>query len=362
MARAGGGGRGGGFRGGFSGGGSRGGGFGGGHHHHHHHYRHRTVIFFGRSVNLGFVSNMVMLGIFLVLLIAMFAAMLSDAIVTNNETDGVLYDEKVFQKYADSRYKEAFGAYEGVEDNILIAFLANKEADRYYCIAWVGDNIKNDIAVKFGGEGTPFGNTMNATVQQYYEYSLDSDLVATMDHMSSLIYGSSIISPFIKDHSYTNRPESYLINHTEIDIDKYAVSEALVEFTEKTKIPAVIVVDYMDNVFEDASIADSEMSMPMLVIVAMIGILGFSMYKEIANHKKLTGKKLYVEEDENADTADNTQDKSYENEADDPEEDSEKREPEEEKEEKTERKKDAKKKKDSKYGRDYDKSRYNKKI
>ena len=91
--------------------------------------------------------------------------------------DGVVYDEEIFEEYADKRYKDAFGGFEGVEDNILIVFLANRNADEFYCITWVGENLNTEIVKLFGDKTTDFGITTMATVSGSYESSLDESFV-----------------------------------------------------------------------------------------------------------------------------------------------------------------------------------------
>lgn len=305
MPRAGGGGSGGGFGGGSHGGGfggGRGGGFGGGSYGGGHYrggpYYHRPyyggwrrpIIFFGGGGGGGMVFALVIV----ILLCFGFLASIVGAIFQprgDADNGGIIYDEGTFQQYADMRYSEAFGQYDGriYEDNILIVFLANEAADGYYCITWVGDNVRTEIVDMFGDEYTDFGRTMQHTVQDYYSYSIDTDLIAVMRKMTAYVSELELESSFYKDHEGYERPESYLINYTELDINKYAVGEVLEEFTAATNIPIVIAVDYMENVFETESNIDFGSILAFLIIAAVMILIIVSMVKSNRRAKASKG-------------------------------------------------------------------------
>lgn len=380
MARAGGGGRSGGFSGGSRGGGgfgggsrggfSGGGGFGGGFHHHRPYHRRSTIFVFGgprRYYGGGPhhtdpISLIVTCSIILVITLVILSSTVGYASSRNDSTDGVVYDERAFHDYANERYYEAFGTYDGRENNILIAFITNRDADSYYCIAWVGDNLSDKVVNIFGDEWTTFGSTVRNSVGGNYYYSLDSDLISVTNQMSRTLQSLRLGSPFINEpeSEYTNPPESRLINDTELDLDKYAVSEALVKFTQKTDIPMVIVIDYMENVFEKTPMFDTGTLITVIVLLLVIGASVFFIVKAVKDNNELKNKKLHVPEDEQTDSTERDEPRGDENENTEPQDEA----PEPEKEEKAqeEPKEKPKKKKESKYGRDYDKSRYNKKI
>lgn len=287
MPRAGGGGSGGGFGGGsFGGGGGRGfggGGFGGGHHHHHGPYYHRPyyggwgwrrpIFFFGGGGGFGgAIFALIIVGI---LFFGLFLNVIASISYSAATADDIVYDEAVFQAYADKRYEEAFGQSNGkiYEDNILIVFLANEESDGYYCITWIGDNVHTDIVDMFGDVHTEFGRTMQLRVQDYYAYSIDTDLVAVMRTMTEYVTDLGLNSSFYKDYEGYERPESQLINHTTLDINKNSVGEALEEFTEATGIPVAITVDYMENVFEKKGVDPFAVIMLIIIAVIMIWII-----------------------------------------------------------------------------------------
>lgn len=164
--------------------------------------------------------------------------------------DGVYYDEVTFQDYANSRYEELFGASSAYEDNLLIVFLTNKSADGYYTIAWIGDNIHNEINYMFGDEYTEFGQAMLDSINDtYYAYSLDSNLASVMEIMTDKIVELNLDSSFKSESYNDNSVESHVVNDTDFDVTEETVNIALQKFTEATGIPAVIVIDSMESVF-----------------------------------------------------------------------------------------------------------------
>ena len=221
--------------------------------------------------------------------------------------DGVVYDEEIFEEYACKRYNDAFGNHDGVEDNVLIVFLANRNADEFYCITWVGENLHSEIVELFGDETTDFGITTMATVSGSYENSIDESFISIIEHMSASVDALGLDSSFITDFEFEARSESRLINYTELNIDKYAVSDALKAFTNKNDVPIVITVDYMDNVFQKPYQQTD-------TIFAVIFILAATIITTCIIIRSIKKAKKHIKKD------------------------------------------------DSKYGNDYDKSKYNKKV
>lgn len=256
---SGGGGFGGGSFGGSFGGNNNGGSFGGHHHGHHHHGPFFGGPFFGRRRTYvgGGCGGALFTVVVLVLFIAFGAFWLSaqpGEITINGQPVyigevGFAYDEGTMQDYANSRYKEAFGDYDGYEDNILLVFLANEEADGYYTIAWVGDNIKTEINEMFG-EYTEYGEYMNQYINtDYYGYTLDNNLADVVRAMEKSIVDANLGSSFRSDAAVVPEKKTELKNYTQFDIAKEVVNDAVTSFTENTGIPLVIVVDMAETVF-----------------------------------------------------------------------------------------------------------------
>ena len=307
---------GGGSHGGGFGGGSRGGGFGGGHHggfgggHHggfggpHHHHRpfgywgprpffggwyHRPY-YYGGGGCLGGLLGILMLPIILVILVSVMLMSIVGSAVTNVANGGTIYySEKVFEEYADDQYAAEFSKYDNYENNILIVFLTNEENDGYYCIAWVGDNLNGNIQNMFGDETTTFGRVVQGSVnREYYKYSLDANLANVMEQMGERIEDLGLITSFRTQKEYRNPPPtSHLTNHTSLPLTEETVNAALEDFTEKTDIPAVIVIDTMENVFgKTLPIGD------IIIVIVLVGLLGLGVYliiKAVKNRKNGDG-------------------------------------------------------------------------
>lgn len=161
------------------------------------------------------------------------------------------YDEATLQAYADDAYSQYFGDNdETYEDNLLICFLANEEADGYDCIAWIGDNVRYEIADMFGGRGTAFGDAVYSSVNgSYYAYSLDSDLASVMNEMAAEVEALGLSSSFKQDDPDALRSEYGFYNRSELSLTENTVTAALRDFTERTDIPVVIVVDTVESVY-----------------------------------------------------------------------------------------------------------------
>ncbi len=229
------------------------------------------------------------------IILAMFIIMLMFNVVeavispwSNNDgyndsayVDGVQYDEAKFQTYANDRYQEEFGKSNAYEDNLLIVFLTNKEADGYYTIAWVGDNIKTEISNMFGDETTAFGSAMLSSINDsYYAYSLDSNLAAMMEIMTKEVKMLNLGSSFKNESGNNAAVKSHITNHTDFDITDETVDAALRKFTDETGIPAVIVVDSMEDVFgvrgeKKGGISITALLMLLAAIVLIVVVIYF---------------------------------------------------------------------------------------
>ena len=297
--------RGGGFSGGggFGGGsfgGRPGGGFGGGPHHtppppHHHHHgpffwgpRRRTVFYGG-----GGCFSIVFIFIFIIFS-ALFFLMPDGAVI--DFSDGVtiqedIYDEATMQDYANVKYQKYFGNTSASEDNILLVMLTNEACDGYYTIAWVGDNVDYSINEMFG-EYTEYGDALYNNVDEYFGYSLDTDLASVVKEMTQHIEALGLSSSFNWESDRSNLADPKFVNLTTMDLTPEIVNSALQEFTDKTGIPMVIVVDSAERVFgvegnnvtvEDLRPADPQISVskatPTLfitiaVVVVFLAVMG----------------------------------------------------------------------------------------
>lgn len=236
---------GGGGRGGFGGGGF-GGGFGGGrggfghgpHFHGPHHGYWGHGRYYGGGSCLGGLIGIIMLPIIVVVVGVIFLfSFLNGSLI--------IYDEDKMQDYAYAQYVQEFGAPEAAdayEDNLLIVFLADETATEYYYIAFVGDNIKDEVADLFGGEYTALGNAFAYEIPMDYEYSLSGDLAAVMETMAVRVKALGLESPYYDQNDHSGAVESHLTNHSSLPLNEATVQRGLTTFTEETGIPAVIVV------------------------------------------------------------------------------------------------------------------------
>lgn len=287
----GGGSRGGGFggsRGGGFGGGSRGGGFGGGfrpggfggHHHPHHHHHHIPFFwgwrrpFFGYGYGggcLGGMMGMTLIPIFLILLIISFVTNLFGGLgssITNvNKGGDYVYSETLMQDYAKIQYQKEFDDANEFEDNILIVFLVDEEREGYYTIAWVGDNVRQEIYEMFGNQYTEFGNHMTSNINPYYEYSISKNLSNVINKMTAEINALNLDKSFETNYGSPAGYKSHVTNNSTLDsINEETVNNALEYFTDNTDIPIVIVVEDMGDVLEK-QIAGADLTTIILAIV-----------------------------------------------------------------------------------------------
>ena len=292
MPGPGGGSHGGGFGGGSRGGGFGGGGFGGGrpggfghgpYHRPHYHY-HRPFFFggyrpyygYGGGGCLGGLLGMLMAPFLILFMVVIMLFSVFGNAFTNVANGGqIIYNEPAFQDYANEQYLKEFGDSTAYEDNILIIFLTNEASDGYYAIAWVGYNLDNKITAMFGNEYTEFGRQMLMQVnQEYHKYSLSQNLATVIDNLGDKIAALNLDSSFITQEDHSKMTESHVTNNSEfLSISEQTVNRALTEFTEKTDIPIVIVVDDMEDVI-GKTITGSDI----FTVIFAIGLAGFAIY------------------------------------------------------------------------------------
>lgn len=189
----------------------------------------------------------------------------------------VIYDEDTMQDYAYAQYVEEFGAPEAsdaYEDNLLLVFLTNETATDYYYIAFVGDNIRDEVSDLFGNEYTELGRALSYEIPTDFEYSLSSDLAVVMEQMADEVTSIGLETPFYDETDHSGAVEPHLTNHSALPLNETTVERGLVSFTEQTGIPAVIVVDSMERVFatEDGE-GRSAVSMLLPFIFAIVLIV-----------------------------------------------------------------------------------------
>ncbi len=269
----GGGGFGGGSRGGggFGGGGHRGGFHGGGYHHHHYHRPFFGGWFFGPRFYGGGCLGFILAPFIALAFIAIFLFLILGITITNISNGGtVVYNEHDFQDYANDRYYELFDpSSETFEDNIMIIFLTNEEHDGYYCIAWIGNNVTDEVAYKFSSDGSVLENSMIRNVPDVHEYSLSANLATVVRDLTA---ASKNLPSFYENNGQHTSEKSKLVNHSSLNIATAGIDTALSEFTAETDIPLAIVVDDMEEVF-GKGLTGFDIAVIVTVIVATIVIV-----------------------------------------------------------------------------------------
>ncbi len=267
---------GGGSRGGGFGGGSRGGGFGGGGGGYRgggFHGGPRGPRFYGGGCLSG-LFGMLLAPIVILLVVAIVTFSIIGDAISNVASGGIIsYDEAVFQSYAVSQYQKEFASSTQYESNLLIVFLTNEEMDGYYCIAWVGDNIRNDVNLLFGDESTAFGRAVQSSVNSdYYKYSLDSNLASAMATMKEEIQSMGLVTSFKNGKTSDTTYTSHVTNYSNVSLTAQTVNEELEAFTAATEIPVVIVVDTMENVFGKTLPTSTIVTLIVLAILAIVAV------------------------------------------------------------------------------------------
>ena len=264
------------------GGGGRGGGFGGGHrgggYYHRRYYSPFGFFGFGGGIlGIFFMPFLLMLFAGIILFTVVFGAF--GSVAQGGVTE---YQEKEFQDYADAEYRKAFGQSTAYEDNILLVFLTNEEADGYYCIAWVGKHIENDINYLFGGAGSALGAAMDRSINTAgYWYSLDSGLAMAVDTMADFVVEEGLSSSFSCEEEHV-QVDSKLINYGEYQISEEIVNAALTDFTDRTGISMSIVVNDVGEVF---STNYSQMIGGIIMILIFVGLAVFFIVKGVRNRR-----------------------------------------------------------------------------
>lgn len=195
--------------------------------------------------------GMLFVPIVMLLFVVFFAISMFGSLFGGGGHDSV-YDEDVMQDYAYAQYVAEFGdaaASAAYEDNLLIVFLTDETSDGYYTIAFVGDNLRDEVSDLFGNEYTAYGRAMLSAVADHHEYSLSSDLASVMTTMTRHVTELNLASNFIVETDHSGAVDSHLTNHSSLTMNAATVERALTEFTAQTDIPVVIVVEDVADVF-----------------------------------------------------------------------------------------------------------------
>ena len=114
---------------------------------------------------------------------------------------------------------------------------------------------------------------MIASVNDFYAYSLDSNLAMVMNTMTDEVSDLGLQSSFKKAYSHEKSPESHLVNYTDLSLTEETVNDSLVAFTEATDIPVVIVVEEMETVFGKTMPMEDVIILVVLAALAVVAIV-----------------------------------------------------------------------------------------
>lgn len=269
---------GGGHGGGFGGGGSfRGGGFGGGG------YRRppRSGFFFMPFWGGGCLGALFAPIICFVLAIFLIIGLVGGGLTTLFRGGNVVYSESKMQDYANRQYATIYDPSSATyEDNVLIVFLTNEDNQTYYCIGWVGDNLRSEVSDLFGNEYTALGKAMQSSITTSdYRYSLGSNLARATENLESAV--KSQISDTAYREPKAERHEAgriYNRSNSDIQFNTETVDAALKNFTESTDISMSIVVADAKDVFGKSLNAASIIALLVCIVLIVYAVVATVRY------------------------------------------------------------------------------------
>lgn len=265
MPGPGGGGHGGGFGGGFGGGGGFRGGFGGGHR------PPRPGFFFMPFWGGGCLGALFAPIICFVLAIFLMIGLIGGGLTTLFRGGNVVYSENKMQDYANRQYATIYDPSSATyEDNILIVFLTNEDGQSYYCIGWVGDNLKSQVSDLFGDEYTALGSAMQSSINtSSYRYSLGSNLAQMTEMMETSVKNQNLETVYRVQKAESHEAgKVYNRSNSDLQINTEIIDAALKNFTDSTDISMSIVVADAKDVFGKSLNAAAILAL--LVCIALI--------------------------------------------------------------------------------------------
>lgn len=267
MPGPGGGGHGGGFGGGFGGGGGFRGGFGGGHR------PPRRGFFFMPFWGGGCLGTLLASALCVFFAFFLILGLIGGGLTTLFRGGNVVYNENKMQDYANRQYATIYDPSSATyEDNVLVVFLTNEDGQSYYCIGWVGDNLKSQVSDLFGDEYTALGSAMQSSINtSSYRYSLGSNLAQVTEKLQASVEekskGLETVYKVQKEGSH-EAGKVYNRSNSDIQFNAETVDAALKSFTESTDISMSIVVADAKDVFGKSLNAAAILAL--LVCIALI--------------------------------------------------------------------------------------------
>lgn len=269
---------GGGHGGGFSGGGSfRSGGFGGG----GYHRPPRRGFYFMPFWGGGCLSTLFAPILCFILAIVLLIGIISGGLATLFSGGNVVYNENKMQDYANRQYATIYDPGSATyEDNVLILFLTNEDGQNYYCIGWVGDNLKSQVSDLFGNEYTALGSAMQSSVNQSsYRYSLGSNLAQMTEKMQTSVENLGLETPYRAQKADSHEAgKVYNRSGSDIQFNAETVDAALKNFTDSTDISMSIVIADSKDVFGKSLDAAAILAFLLCIALAVYAVVAIVRY------------------------------------------------------------------------------------
>lgn len=223
---------------------------------------------------LGGFMGMMLLPILLVTIIASLGLNVFSSIGTSisNIANGgsIRPNDEEMSDYCEKQYAQEFSSAKEYEDNILLVFLVYDNRRDFYTMAYVGDNLKDEVNNMFGGRYTEYGQGLISNLNPNYEDSLSRNLAATVRGMSEKIDSMTDATPFLVDKGSPGEYVSHVKNYSDLDINNETVDAALKDFTNTTDIPIVLVIEDVDEVFEKSI---NPMDIVNILLVVVMGAI-----------------------------------------------------------------------------------------
>lgn len=230
-------------------------------------------LYYGSGCLSWFFGPIIMLGVALILIVAILFSM-----VASIGQKKVAYSESRAEEYALKQYETEFGNERGYEDKILLAFFTYEDHIEYRYIAKIGDDLTNSVyRMMRGTSGSMLSQAINANVNSTgYETTLSRNLSGVVETLATRMEGSNV---FTCGETHVDGA-SHLRNDSALQIKEEMVNSALADFTARTGIEMVIVVDEAVDVFGYQS------ALPGIVaLVVLLGVAGVAIWFIVRNAK-----------------------------------------------------------------------------
>lgn len=275
MPGPGGGGHGGGFGGGFGGGGGFRGGFGGGHR------PPRPGFFFMPFWGGGCLGALFAPIICMVLAIVLMIGVIGGGLTTLFRGGNVVYNENKMQDYANRQYATIYDPSSATyEDNVLIVFLTNEDGQSYYCIGWVGDNLKSQVSDLFGDEYTALGSAMQSSINtSSYRYSLGSNLAQATEKLQASVEDKNLDTVYRAQKAESHEAgKVYNRSNSDLQINTEIIDAALKNFTDSTDISMSIVIADAKDVFGKSLNTSAILALLLCIILIVYAVVAIVRY------------------------------------------------------------------------------------